>query len=39
MSATTGNAAVPGSPGIGRRLWDRQLQHYPETRPRYLYSR
>jgi len=37
MSATTGNAAVPGSPGIGRRLWDRQLQHYPETRPRYLY--
>lgn len=37
MSATTGNAAVIDTPVGLRRLWNRQLQHYPEAGPRYLY--
>lgn len=37
MSATTGDVGIADSPAGLRRLWDRQLQHYPETGPRYRY--
>ncbi|HMS61322.1 MAG TPA: MFS transporter [Solirubrobacteraceae bacterium] len=37
MSATTSDAAIADRPVGPRRLWDRQLQHYPETGPRYGY--
>ncbi len=37
MSVTTGSAAGTADSGGRRRLWQRQLEHYPETGPRFFY--
>jgi MFS transporter, ACS family, D-galactonate transporter len=41
MSTATGNGhgfgATAGAPSLGRRLWDRQLPHYPDTGRRMFY--
>jgi MFS transporter, ACS family, D-galactonate transporter len=39
MSTITGGrgSPAPAAPGGVRRLWDRQLPHYPDTAPRLLY--
>ncbi len=37
MTATAHAAPAPQKAGGIRRLWDRQLQHYPDSGPRSLY--